>query len=121
MFCEGGDKLGVKRPDVVWITPSGLRYGAEIELSAKWDKNLDFFILGIVRALHASGDAKPAFNRFIIISDSAAIIKRYSAAMQPGVSLSIWEKNGRGYWAIERTIKVPEWLINKVDFKLIEG
>ena len=121
MFQKDGDRLGVKRPDVVWITPGGLRYGIEVELSAKWEKDLDMFILGILRALQTTGNDKPSYSRFIIISDSKAIIRRYTAAMQPSSALSIWEKNGRGHWAIERTIKVPDWLINKIDFQFLEG
>jgi len=120
MNFKSGDKLGVKRPDVTWVTSSGLRLGVEIELSAKWDKDLDQFILGIARALQSAGDENPAYNRFIMISDSRAIIKRYTTAMQPGSPLSVWAKNNRGHWAIERTMRVPGWLINKVDFQLLE-
>lgn len=36
MSGKDGGKLGVKRPDVLWITRGGLRYGIEVELSAKW-------------------------------------------------------------------------------------
>ena len=121
MFGKDGDKLGVKRPDVLWITRGGLRYGIEVELSAKWAMDLDDFILGITRALQSSGAEVQTYSRFVIISDSPAIIRRYSAAMQPGQPLSVWEKNGRGHWVIEKTLKVPDWLINKVDFRLIES
>ncbi len=121
MFQKDGDKLGIKRPDIVWITPGGLRYGVEVELSAKWEKDLDMFIIGILRALQSGGNDKLGYSRFIIFSDSGAIIRRYTAAMQPSAPLSLWKKNERGHWAIERTVKVPDWLINKVDFKLIEG
>ena len=121
MFGKNGDKLGVKRPDVLWITQGGLRYGIEVELSAKWAMDLDDFILGIARALQSSETEVQGYSRFVIISDSAAIIRRYSAAMQPGQPISVWEKNGRGHWVIEKTIKVPDWLISKVDFQLIES
>lgn len=121
MFHNKGDMLGVKRPDVVWITSTGSRIAGEIELSAKWERALDEFKLKIVRALKANSDSKSEFNRFIIISDSKAIIERYQKAMQPGAEVSSWIKNGRGHWVIEKTYSIPEWLITKVDFQLIES
>ena len=82
---------------------------------------LDDFILGIALALQSSETEVQGYSRFVIISDSPVIIRRYSAAMQTGQPLSVWEKNGCGHWIIEKTIKVPTWLINKVDFQLIES
>ncbi len=119
MFSEEGDKSGVKRPDVAWMTKAGLRIGAEVELSAKWARDLDMFTLGIARALQSGGDKPAQYNRFAIISDSPAIINRYRAAMQPGAALYLWKKDQRGHWAIDKAIKVPDWLINKIDFHLI--
>ncbi|NOS97383.1 MAG: hypothetical protein HOP25_02795 [Methylotenera sp.] len=121
MFGVGGDKLGVKRPDVVWVTPTGLRYGIEVELSAKWERQLDDFVLKVIRALKSNGDNSSEFSRFVIVSDSPAIINRYSTAMQSGQPLAIWEKSDRGHWVIQKTIRVPDWLISRVDFKLIES
>lgn len=119
MFSQGGDRSGAKRPDVVWMTKAGLRIAIEIELSAKWARDLDEFVLGIERALQATSEKPAQYARFVVISDSKAIIDRYSAAMQPGAALSIWKKNERGHWVIEKTIKVSDWLIRKIDFQLI--
>lgn len=119
MFGVGGDKLGVKRPDVVWVTTAGHRYGIEVELSAKWERHLDDFVLKVIRALKSNGDNILEFSRFVIVSDSPAIINRYSTAMQSGQPLSIWEKSDRGHWVVQKTIRVPDWLISRVDFKLI--
>jgi len=119
MFSEEGDKSGVKRPDVAWMTKAGLTIGAEVELSAKWARDLDMFTLGIARALQSGGGKPAQYNRFAIISDSPAIIKRYRAAMQLGAALYLWKKDQRGHWVIDKAIKVPEWLIGKIDFHLI--
>ena len=119
MFMKDGDTRGIKRPDVVWLLHSGARVGIEIELSSKWDRDLHEFILQIAHALHSNSGEPARFDRFAIISDSAAIIKNYKEAMAPGSSLPIWQKNSRGQWAIEKKIFVPDWLINKVDFRLI--
>lgn len=119
MFAQSGDESGVKRPDVVWHTQAGLKIAVEIELTAKWGRDLDEFVLAIGRALQSTENRCASYNRFAIISDSPAIIERYRAAMQPGVNLSIWKKNQRNHWGIEKTGSVPDWLINKIDFQLI--
>lgn len=119
MFDQEGDKAGLKRPDVVWHSQAGLIIAAEIELSAKWARDLDEFILGITRALESNGSVPATYNRFAIISDSLAIIDRYRAAMQPDTDLHIWKKNQRHHWVIDKTIKLPIWLIKKIDFQFI--
>ena len=119
MFMKNGDARGIKHPDVVWLLHSGARVGIEIELSSKWDRDLHEFILQIAHALHSSSEKPARFDRFAIISDSSAIIKNYKEAMAPGASLPVWQKNSRGHWAIEKKIAVPDWLISKVDFRLI--
>lgn len=119
MFSQTGDKSGIKRPDAVWHTNAGLRIAVEIELSAKWARDLDEFVLGIARELQTTKEKAPTYHRFAIISDSKAIIDRYQAAMQPGMDLHLWTKNQRNHWVVDKTIKIPVWLINLVDFRLI--
>lgn len=121
MFLRRGDMLGLKRPDIIWVTNLGSRLGVEVELSAKWERQLDDFVLKIIRALKSNDDSKPEFNRFIIISDSPAIIKRYRDAMQPGAEVSSWVKNSRGHWIVDKTYKIPAWLITQIDFQLVES
>jgi len=119
MFSTEGDKSGIKRPDTIWITKDGLRIGVEVELSAKWAKNFDQFVLGIILALHSTNQNKAPFDRFIIFSDSKAIVDRYSLAMQPNSTFSIYEKDSRGHWTAKENKKVPDWLISKISFQLI--
>ena len=118
-FDQAGDKPGEKRPDVLWLLPSGEKIGVEIELSAKWDRRLNEFVFGVARALQRTTDKPAEYQRFAIVSDSPAIVRRYQAAMQPGSDLPIWIKNKRGHWQIEKVIPVPAWLIERVDFHLI--
>ncbi len=120
MFSKHGDKLGSKRPDIIWIAKSGTRLGIEVELSAKWDRNLDDFILKIINGLSQRQGLTSEFDRFIIISDSTAIINRYKMAMHPTASFNVWLKNNRGHWVIDKKYQVPDWLITKVDFQLVE-
>ena len=119
MCCQQGDKPGEKRPDVVWKMSSGLRIACEIELSAKWNRHLDQFVLGVARALQSNDNQPSRFDRFAVICDSPAILDRYRAAMMPNSPLNIWSKNQRNHWAIDKTITVPAWLIGRVDFQLI--
>lgn len=119
MFMLDGDKSGEKRPDVIWTTPIDSKMALEIELTGKWGRDLDQFVLRISKALQASQDNPAKYDRFSINSDSAAILKRYKSAFKPGAPLAIWEKNTRNHWVIEKTIEVPDWLTQKVDFLLI--
>ncbi len=119
MFNQSGNKAGEKIPDVVWVTVSGLHIGVEVELSAKWDRDLDQFVIGVIRALMPQNDKPAKYDRFAIITDSPAIKKRYSDAFQPDADLSIWKKDDRQHWVIDKTIKIPAWVISKVDFRLL--
>jgi hypothetical protein len=120
MFMKNGDKLGVKRPDVLWMTKTRDRLAIEIELSAKWDRILDDFISKIISGLKTNKDTSCEYDGFIIYSDSKAILNRYKKAMEPTAYVNSWIKNERNHWVIEKKNKVPEWLIEKVDFQLIE-
>lgn len=119
MFSKNGDKLGTKRPDIIWITKSGSRLGIEVELSAKWDRRLDDFIIKIINGLRQREDSTSEYKRFVIISDSPAIISRYKMAMQPTSFFKIWVKDNRGHWIVDRKFAVPEWLVTKVDFRMV--
>lgn len=120
MFSELGDKAGEKRPDIQWTLASGKHIGVEIELSAKWDRRLDQFILGIARALKSADGSPPRYARFAVVTDSPAIARRYKEAMQPYSELKLWKRNQRLHWEVEKVAKVPDWLIEKVTFKLLE-
>lgn len=120
MFSIEGDQLNIKRPDVAWQTKNGLRIAIEIELSGKWDRDLDKFIFEVIQALKSNNDHAAKFDRFAIISDSSALLQRYEHAMKPSCKLDIWQKNHRQHWEVKETIKIPDWLITKVDFKLME-
>lgn len=119
MYEIQGDKLGIKKPDIIWQTNKGMKTAVEIELSSKWDRTLDDFIIKIIRSLKSYDGNKPYLDRFIIVSDSVAILDRYKLAMQSTAKVRTWEKNGRGHWVVENTYPVPNWLVEKVDFQLI--
>jgi hypothetical protein len=116
MLLANGIQHGEKLPDVVWKTASGISIALEIELSAKWERDLDQFILGVMRALDPEADYAPRFDRFVVVSDSPAILKRYEAAMQPRNDLRLWKKNKRQHWEVTNTTPIPDWLRERVNF-----
>lgn len=113
MIDEEGDKLGVKRPDVVFIRGFS-KTGVEIELSPKWDRKLDQFLLGIDNAFSTK-----AYALFMIYSDSPALIERYKKAIEQPINR--WVKDDRGHWHIKDKFVFPESKRNLVQFKLLKG
>ncbi len=120
MFSKAGDQLNIKRPDIIWNLKNDLRIAVEIELSGKWGRDLDKFIFEIIHALKSDENGIARCSRFSIVSDSPALIKRYQDAMQPSCKLRIWQKNARSHWEVRETIPMPNWLMTKVDFHLME-
>jgi hypothetical protein len=115
----GKEQVGCKHPDVIWLLPGGGRIGIEVELSAKWERRLDEFVLAIYRSLREDG-TPAAFDRVAVVTDSRAIKERYRGAMSPGTRVAYWSQDSRGHWKIEGKIELPPWMIEKVDFVLIE-
>ena len=113
---------GVKQPDVLWIKPDGKRMGIEVELSAKWDRKLDQFVLGCLQSLRKNPDSpKPnEVDSIGLVTDSKAILRRYTKAFEPGQPLVIWEKNERGFWSQKNTIAVPKEFEGKINCSFIE-
>ena len=113
-------RRGEKRPDVIWRMSDNTRAGVEMELSGKWDRRLDDFISSISVSLSPAPDGRrPRFDKFIVITDSDAIVKRYTAAFAQGAHVRLWGKNRRGQWEVEHVNEVPEWLHEKIEFRVI--
>lgn len=110
----------VKQPDVLWIDSAGQRMGIEVELSAKWDRKLDQFVLSCLQSMSNNANPVNKVNTVALVSDSKAIIKRYKEAFTPGNKFGIWEKNERGFWTQTRTSEVPTWAEGKLIWLFIE-
>lgn len=113
---------GIKQPDVLWLRTDGQRMGIEVELTAKWDRKLDQFVMACLHSLQKSSDAsKPnEVDEVAIVTDSMAILKRYTKAFEPGERLPRWTKNERGLWVQKDVIEVPAWVEGKVVCELID-
>jgi hypothetical protein len=114
-----GDERGSKRPDAVWILKTGIRMAIEVELTAKWSRHLDDFVFGVVAALErTNGQSK--YDRFLVVTDSQAILNRYSESFATGQPLNTWKKDARGQWTIVKKERVPAWASERVSFRLVE-
>lgn len=112
---------GIKQPDILWYLPDGSRMAIEVELSAKWARELDEFVLACLLALSfQKPDQKPRFDLIAIVSDSKAIIKRYQNAFAPGATFDSWEKDSQRRWQRKEQKTVPDWSTTRIKWLLID-
>lgn len=121
MISTNGCTAGTKLPDVAWITKSNHLIGIEVELSARWGRDLDDFILKIIRSLVSDENRPAQYSRFEIATDSPAIKARYEASIKPGAVVTQWKKNNRNHWVVDKTYQVPAWLVEKTAVTLFGG
>ena len=103
-----------KIPDVIWQLKDKRTIGVEVELSAKWSRKLDDFVLRIHQAL----DSK-LYHFFVIATDSPAIQSRYEAAFKQPV-VNRWQENNRGHYHIVEQIDLPPTLSKQLIFRLMQ-
>jgi hypothetical protein len=104
-----------KQHDAIWVLKDNKRIGVEVELSAKWDRDLDDFVRKCIFSASKNGQV----DAIGVLSHSPAIIDRYKSALKIGASYQIWEKNTGGKWYVKQTRNVPEWFSNVI-FRKIE-
>ncbi|ABD70779.1 hypothetical protein Rfer_3069 [Rhodoferax ferrireducens T118] len=88
---------GVKQPDIFWVLQGGAGAAVEIELNPKWGRAMDVFVRGCVSALTPARGQPARFDFIFIISDSNALLKRYSAALGAGSTYELWKKDASGH------------------------
>ncbi|WP_322034620.1 hypothetical protein [Burkholderia sp. BCC1970] len=111
---------GIKQPDVVWVLQSGAQIAVEVELSAKWARDLDHFVHACIQSLAQRADgSRPRFDMVTINTDSPAIVRRYQAAFQPGANYSRWKKDAQRRWVVSGTAEVPAWIEGRVVCQLL--
>ena len=118
---DNGGRAGFKRPDVVWFLPSGAQIAIEVELSAKWDRQLDEFLGRTISSMTPAGDQPARFERVAIVTDSPAIGRRYQLAMKPSAPYGVWTRDQHSRWHVSETRRVPDWLRERVDFRLMDN
>lgn len=111
---------GVKQPDVVWVSPHGL-WAIEIELSAKWGKDLDHFVLACIDSLEQGSNGAPARFAFVcVVSDAPAILERYKRAFSEGAPVGVWRRDASRHWVKTCARKVPGWAQKRLLWKKID-
>lgn len=108
----------VKNPDAVWIFPDGKSISVEIELSPKWERDLDVFVHSSLLSL-STKNGPPRFDAMLLITDMPAIYKRYQLAFMPGSKFWIWIKNENGRWATGEQKTVPDWTSERIKWQLL--
>lgn len=111
---------GIKQPDATWLLGNGSKIGLEVELSAKWERDLDVFVRSCILAMRTTDTQPAALQAIAVVTDSQAIKKRYRAAFAKGATYGIWERDQNRHWKQVRTANVPEWVSQKVFFKGIQ-
>lgn len=117
-------KAGVKQPDSVWMFPGPEKgivtsCAVEFELTSKWSRDLDEFVLKVLRALGLLGGGVPTYPMFAILSDSQAIICKYREAFKPGATFHLWKKNERRVWVQTSAHKIPPEVNGRITFQLL--
>jgi hypothetical protein len=105
----------VKQHDIVWILDDGDKQGIEVELSAKWKRKLDEFVLSCIISIN-----KKTVSHIFIITDSKAIQNRYASAFEVGNKFGNWEKSELGFFKQVGTNTVPNYMDGKVSCMLVE-
>jgi hypothetical protein len=105
----------VKQHDVTWIKQNGEKIGIEVELSAKWARKLDEFVLSCIRSIQSK-----RVNSIFIATDSKSINKRYGESFKVGKKFGQWEKSQLGFYKQIGEYKVPDFMDGKVSCLLVD-
>lgn len=77
-----------KKPDAIWGTEDGCTFAVEVELSPKWDRELDQFVAG---HLQLQTKEQNAVWGLVVFFTSERTAKRYRQAMLPGAQVQPWK------------------------------
>lgn len=105
----------VKQHDIIWICDNGEKIGIEVELSAKWARKLDEFVLSCIKSIK-----NIKVNQIYIVTDSKAIQNRYAVAFEVGHIFGKWEKSELGFSKKIGTDKVPDYVDGKISCLLLQ-
>lgn len=112
----------MKQPDILWII-DGKRVAVEVELTSKWDRHLDQFVLSTILSLTESEQTPARFDTVLVLTDIPAIQERYSAQFKPGQTFNAWEKEGTkntGKWKISDQYMISHEFDGKVVCQLFD-
>lgn len=115
-------RSGIKQPDVMWYAEAGTKIGVELELTGKWDRQFDEFVLRVVRLLEGEN---PGADKMVFATDSQSILDSYRSAFTAGNKVPLWCEDNNKHWIVVKenkqvkTFSVPD-LEGKIQWILIE-
>lgn len=110
---------GIKQPDVVWVN-NGKKYAIEVELTGKWKRDLNMFVMAVLRALLPTKGGEIIYAGCFILSDSEAILARYKTAFRHGSVHDSWQKNTTRHWVKNGTFTIPKGIEEKLAWRKID-
>jgi len=114
-------ELGVKQPDVLWLTKAGQRIGVEVELTGKWDRRFDEFLLKTINSLSTKDDSGPSKVEYVLIATtSKAILSRYKLAFRAGQPFRTWRTSPKGASSADGVREMPGWVTARMLFRLVD-
>lgn len=113
---------GVKQPDAVWITKTGMSVAVELELTAKKDREFHQAVLALLRSVHPGSDKRERgpFDAAVVISHSRAILDRYRKMLAPGATIQKYEQNAQRQYKPSGTLKTPDWAAARIMLELVD-
>lgn len=102
-------KKNVKQHDIIWVLADGKKQGIEVELTAKWNRKLDEFVLACTLSIK-----EKIVDQIFVVTDSKAIQRRYQSAFEVGKNFGKWEKSELGFSKKTGVYSVPEYMKDKV-------
>jgi hypothetical protein len=108
-------EFGVKIPDVIFIMNDNSKSGIELELTAKHERDLHTAVESIIKQLRAD-----KISRFIILSHSQAILKRYKDLIQAGNKVKQYQKDQSGRWKHSSDLVLGDGWQQQILFQKIE-
>ena len=111
---------GEKRPDAKWVLLSLQRLGIEIELSPKWDRDLDEFVYSIWQSLVSINGQAARLDRYALFTDTPAILTRYQKHFRPDAIVTTWAKDQHGKWKPSGELRLPAEVSAKISFELLK-
>lgn len=112
----------VKQPDILWLM-NGRRVSVEVELTSKWDRHLDQFVLSTILSLVSSDQTTARFDTVLVLTDSTAIRDRYRVQFEPGAKFNRWVKEGSentSKWKISGQSLIPKEIEGRVICQLFD-
>lgn len=59
------------------------------------------------------------FDRYILVTDTPSILKRYQEHFRPNAVVTTWAKDAHGKWKSDGKLRLPAEVSAKISFELL--